>query len=80
MRKIRIIIFVDGRLNMIGKKIKEKYDSGITLTNNEIRDIMKVIKPLENREVSLKRTTTKITSQKVAFSNFLKTLMTFQCY
>ena len=64
---------------MIGKKIKEKYDSGITLTNNEIKD-MKVIKPLENRKVSLKRTTTKITSQKVAFSNFLKTLMTFQCY
>ena len=28
---------------MIGKKIKQKFDLGITLTNNEIKDIMKVI-------------------------------------
>ena len=34
---------------MIGKKIKEKIGSGLTLTNNEIKDINKVIKSLKNR-------------------------------
>ena len=41
--------YVDSGLNLIGKKMKEKFGSGITLTNNEIKDIMKVIKSLENR-------------------------------
>ena len=36
---------------------------GITLTNNEIKDIIKVIKSLENRGILLKGTTRKITSQ-----------------
>ena len=40
--------YIDAALNMMGKKMKEKFDSGITLTNNEIKDIMKVVKPLEN--------------------------------
>ena len=43
MRLIGIII--DAGLNMIGKKI----GSRIILTNNEIKDIMKVIRSLENR-------------------------------
>ena len=55
---------------MIGKKTKEKFDLGITLTNNEIKDIMKVIKSLENGGISLKGTTTKITSQKRRISLF----------
>ena len=38
--------------------------SRITLTNNEIQDIIKVIKSLENRGILLKGTTRKITSQK----------------
>ena len=38
------ILFIDAELNMIGKKFKEKIGSGITLTNNEIKVIMKVIK------------------------------------
>ena len=46
-------LFLDIRLNAIGKKIKSKISSitglGITLTNNLIKDIMKVIKSLENR-------------------------------
>ena len=50
--------------------------SGITLTNNEIKDIIKVIKSLENREILLKGTTTKITSQEGGFLNFLRPLMT----
>ena len=36
-------LFIDSGLNMIGKKIKEKFGPGKTLTNNEIKDIMKVI-------------------------------------
>ena len=36
--------------------------SGITQTKNETKDIMKVIKSLENRGVLLIRTTRKITS------------------
>ena len=50
--------------------------SGITLTINEMRDIMKVIKSSENREISLKRTTRKITSQGGGFLNFFRPLMT----
>ena len=50
--------------------------SGITLTNNEIKDIMKVIKSLENRGILLKGTTRKITSQEGGFLNFLRPLMT----
>ena len=50
--------------------------SGITLTNNEIKDIMKVIKSLENRGILLKGTTRKTTSQEGGFRNFLRPLMT----
>ena len=38
---------------MIGKKIK-KFASGITLTNNAMKDIMNIIKSLEDREILLK--------------------------
>ena len=41
--------------------------SGITLTKNEIKDIIKVIKSLENRGVLLKGTTRKISSQEGGF-------------
>ena len=50
--------------------------SGIALTNNEIKDIMKVITSLENRGILLKETTTKITSQEGEFLIFLRPLMT----
>ena len=42
---------------------KKVFGIGITLTNNEIKDIMKVIKSLENRGILSKGTTRKITSQ-----------------
>ena len=46
-------IFVEAELNIIRKNIKNRIssitDSGITLTTNEIKDIIKVIKSLENR-------------------------------
>ena len=41
--------------------------SGITLTNNQVKDVMKVIKSLENRGVLLKESTAKIISQKGRF-------------
>ena len=61
---------------MAGKKNKEKIGSGIGLTNNEIKDIMKVIKSSENRGVLSKGTTRKITRQEGLFLNFLRSLMT----
>ena len=52
------------------------FGTGITLTNNEIKDIIKVIKSLENRGMLLKRITRKITSQEGGFLNFLRPLRT----
>ena len=49
---------------------------GITLTNNEIKDIIKIIKYLENRGILSKKTNRKIASQEGEFLNFLKLLMT----
>ena len=60
-------MLVDAGINIIGKKIKNGISlvkgSGITLTNHEIKDIIKVIKSLESREISLKEITKKIASQ-----------------
>ena len=42
------------------KDIKKFFRVGITVTGNEIKDLMKVIKSLENTEVFLKGTTRKI--------------------
>ena len=38
--------FIDAGLNITSKLVKAKVASGITLTNNKIKDIMKVIKSL----------------------------------
>ena len=57
-------------------KISSITGSGITLTNNEMKANMKVIKSLEKRGILLKGTTTKITSQEGGFLNFLRPLMT----
>ena len=48
---------------------------GITLTNNEVKCIIKVINSLENRRIWLKRTNKKVTSQKGGFLNFLGPLI-----
>ena len=62
------------------KNLKNAFDkalgTGINLTNNETRYIMKVIKSLENRDILIKGTTRKITGQKGGFLNFLRPLMT----
>ena len=50
-------------------------DSGIMLTNNEIKDTIKVIRSLENRGILLKGTTRKITCQEGGFLSFLRPLM-----
>ena len=64
-------MLVDAGINIIGKKIKNGISlvkgSGITLTNHEIKDIIKVIKSLENRGISLKETARKIAVNKDDF-------------
>ena len=68
--------FVDARLNVIGKKIKDRLTgSGITLKKVKIKDTVKVISSLENRRLLLKGTTRKITRQEGGFLNFLKPLV-----
>ena len=53
-------------------KLNKEYITGegsrIMLTNNEIKDIMKVVKSLGNRRILLKGTTRKITSQDIFLS------------
>ena len=57
--------FLDRQIDRFNKEYIT--DLGITLPNNEINDIIKVIKSLENRRILLKGTTTKITSQEEGF-------------
>ena len=64
----------DEELNVIGKKDRLT-GSEMTLTSNEIKDTIKVIRSLKNRMSLLKGTTRKIPSQKVEFLNFLRPLM-----
>ena len=67
-------IFLDNQIDRFNKEYIT--GSGITLKNNEKKDIVKVIKSLQNRGILLKRTTRKITSQEGGFLNFLRPLMT----
>ena len=80
LKEIDINLFVDTGLNIIGKKAKKRIlsttISGITLTNNKINDIIKVIKSLENTGILSKGTTTKITSQEGGDLNFLRPIIT----
>ena len=48
---------------------------GITLTNDEIKDIMKATKHLENKGTLLKGTTSKISSEEEEFLSFFKPLI-----
>ena len=60
---------VNTGISLLGKIIQKKknYGSGITLTNNETKYIMKVIKSLEMRGNLLKGTTAKITGEEGGF-------------
>ena len=59
--------YINKGINELNKTFASSKDSRITLTNNKIKDILKVIKTLENREILLKGTTRKITSQQGGF-------------
>ena len=76
--KINNDTLVDAGVNLLGKKIKKGISSitgsGISLTNNEIKDIIKVIKSLENAGILLKGPTRKITSQEGGFLNFYQAI------
>ena len=54
-------------INELSKKFTSRKGSGIPLTNDEIKDIIKVIKSLGNRGILLKGTTSKVTSQERGF-------------
>ena len=60
-------MLVDPEINIISKKVSNGISlvsgSGITLTKHEIKEIIKVIKSLENRGIWLKETTRKIANQ-----------------
>ena len=75
-----MIYLADVGFNIFGRKIKKGISPitglGITLTNNGLKDIVKVIKSLENRGILLKGTTGKITSPEEEFYNFLQPLIT----
>ena len=58
------------------KNLQMSEGSGITLTNSKIRNIMKIIRSLENRGIFFKGTTKTFTTQKGRFLNFLRPLMT----
>ena len=59
--------YINKGINELNKTFTSSKDSWITLTNNKIKDILKVIKSLENREILLKGTTRKITSEQSGF-------------
>ena len=68
--------YVNKGINKLNKTFTPSKGSEISLTNNESKDIIKVIKFLENRWTLLKRTTGKITSQEGGYLNFLRPFMT----
>ena len=68
--------FVNKRTDRLQKDFKLSEGPGIALTNNEIKDPLKVIKSLENRRILLKVTTRKIATLKGGFLNFLRPLIT----
>ena len=55
----------------VNKILSEIEVSGLTLTNNETKFIVKVIRSFENRGILLKGTTGKFTSQEGKLLNFL---------
>ena len=73
-KQINSNLLVDTGINIIGKKNLKLLllikGSGLTLTNNQIKDITKVIRSIENRGILLKGTTKKITLKMKDFSVF----------
>ena len=78
--KNNVKALLDAGYNFIDNKSDIKYSSllrglGLTLLNNEIKDIIKVIKSLEKSRILLKGTTRKINRQEGELINFLGPLM-----
>ena len=63
------------KVNGRGKELTMIKGSGISLTDNEIKNTMKVINVLKNSVILLKGTTKTITSQESGFLSFLGPLM-----
>ena len=59
--------FVDKGMNKLNKSSTQREGPGIVLTNNGIKDIIKLINSLENRLILLKGTTEKATNHKGGF-------------
>ena len=59
----------------LNKKFTISKGSGVMLTNNKIKYIMKVTRSLENRGILLKGTARKIISQEGGFLNYLDPLL-----
>ena len=68
--------FLDKQIYKYDKEYITEEGSGITLTKNEIKDIVKITKSLEYRRILLEGTTRKISTQEGGFLNFLRPLMT----
>ena len=64
--------FLDMQIDKFDNEYITGKGSGITLTNNEIKDVKEVIKFLENRGIFLKGTSRKITSQERGILDFLE--------
>ena len=63
--------YINKGISELNKTFTSSRGSGITLTNNEIKDIMKVIKSLENRGMLCKGTIEKLLVKKEDFKFFL---------
>ena len=59
--------FLDKQINRFNKEYITGKGSGITLTNNEVKDIKKIIRSLENRGILLKGITKKLLVKKDDF-------------
>ena len=62
-------------LDEVSKQFTTSESSGIILTSNETKDIVKVVKSLENRAILLRRTSGKIISKEGGLLNFLDSLI-----
>ena len=71
LAKKEIEYYFNKGINELNKKSTSSKGSGVTVTNDEINDTMKVFKSLENRGILLKETIKIITSQEEGFPFFL---------
>ena len=67
---------LDKQIDKFNKEYTAGKGAGITLRSNEKKDIMKVIKFVENREILLNGTNKKITSEEGGFIRLLTPLIT----